>query len=153
MLEARWLHVIAAVLTATWAPGHLYCCCAARAAMAQTPDECAVEPAELSSCCAGEGVSAPAPASPMESGCGTGCGAPGSEEGCGCLHGPVDAAMPVAVALPGHGEHGLVDLDLLLELPAILGNLAPVHSGRCCRGSPHGPPPDTLLRQGCLLLV
>jgi hypothetical protein len=141
-----------AVLTASWAPGHLYCCCAAQAATAEMVQVCAVEPVSESSCCAAERASAPA--TPLTSGCGSPCDDSRSEEGCGCLHAPVDAPLPVAITLPGHGKHGLGDLDLLLELPATLGTtLSVAEAGRCCRGSPHGPPADTLLRQGCLLLI
>jgi hypothetical protein len=138
-----------AVLTATWAPGQLFCCCTAQAATAEMVQVCAVEPGSMSSCCTAERSSVPA--TPPTSGP---CDDSRSEDGCGCLHAPVDVAVPMAITLAGHGMHGLGDLDLLLQLPPALGTtFAGADAGRCCRGSPHGPPANTLLRQSCLLLI
>ena len=144
MFDSRFIRLLTAVLVATWSPGQ-WCCCGTHAGGSSLE----VQVSEAS-CCA-RPTDAAKPATDTTRCCGNCEGEPSpGENSCGCLHGPTDAAVSATVVVTT--QSGTGGLDALVELPAVLALPAVIgHGNSMCRGSPHAPPPRSLLSLHCQL--
>jgi hypothetical protein len=145
--DNRLLRLLMVALLVTWSPGSWWCCCGAHADAAE-PD--VATDSHATSCCSEPDIT-PSPAVTAGDTC---CPLDSDEApSCGCVHGPVDGALPVAATTAtSPGDDARQGLDMLAELPPALAGVATISCDvSTCRGSPRPVPAHTLLSLGCLL--
>lgn len=165
MFGSQLLRLLAAMLVATWSPEHR-CCCQPNAADAERGGRLALvvgfadsaQPSDIRpmSCCAetAPDTSCPPVAAPTKAGCGLECSKSGRDDrpACACAHAWTDATLPVATIAISPAKNTQATIDMLVQLPpALLGVGISGQLTNCCRGSPHGPPVQSLFALRCLL--
>lgn len=165
MFGSQLLRLLAAMLVATWSPEHR-CCCQLNAADAERGGRLALvvgftDLAELSdiqpmACCAETApeASCSPEAAPTNAGCGLGCLKSGRNDGpsCACAHAWTDAPLPIATIATSPAKNTQATIDMLVQLPpALLGVGTSRQLTNSCRGSPQGPPVQSLFALRCLL--
>lgn len=165
MFGSQLLRLLAAMLVATWSPEHR-CCCQPNAADAERGGRLALvagstdsaQPSDLRpmACCAetAPDASCSPEAAPTNAGCGLGCSKSGRDHrpACACAHAWTDAPLPVAMTATSPAKNTQATIDMLVQLPpALLGVGTSRQLTNCCRGSPHGPPVQSLFALRCLL--
>ncbi len=165
MFGSQLLRMLAAMLVATWSPEHR-CCCQPNAADAERGGQLAfvvgftdsAEPSDLRpmACCAetARDPSCSPETAPTKAGCGLGCSKSGPDDrpACACANAWTDVPLPVAMTATSPAKNTQATIDMLVQLPpALLGVGTSRQLTNCCRGSPHGPPAQSLFALRCLL--